>query len=389
MKGFNKKYLGFGIAVAMLAGGVSCKRDGFSGPELSAATDGFELTTSFAVTDTIVNLGADETISFSAAFNQKVSWEIVVTGVKSGAEKTFTGIGEFIDPSQAIFEGRASSARFFSSDEYVRADLSILGLDSVYSIDSLETVLFYSYHRKVLSGVKHIVIDNFESSGAYKYSPVSLAVATDALDSDVDFIANESIVVEGDRSFKMAGTDVNNNGWTGGMNSENLVDFYLVGNAMNLLIDSGIAPEDLYFNMYIYGTGHESTAVQLKVYEYDHKSFVKNDSVHELKTREDMRFDIFAPGPPPLAKNPYDQGINDGWIYDVEVSWTGWKLVSIPYSEFRAANDLLFGGNGDRVKESWRICGMAVSLLAFPTTGVYTETYIDQLVITQGGRFQK
>lgn len=394
MKGFNKKYLFIGIAVALVAGGVACKKNkDFSGAEIAEAKEGFGLTTPFVATTNLVNLGSGETVGFSASFNQRVSWELVVEGLNSGATKTLTGLGEFFVAENVVFDGRATSERFFMSDEYVVAKLMVSGADTVFTVDSIETIRSYSYHRKEISGVKHIVIDNFETSGAFKYSPVSLAIATDALDSDVDFIAEENIVVEGARSYKMSGQDDNNNGWTGGMNSENLIDFYLFPNESQLLIDSGIDPEDLYFNIYIYGTGKESTAVQLKVYEFDHTSLYvpKEDSTYYISNREEMRSAIYQAGVggPPTAKTPYDQSINDGWIFDISVDWTGWKLASIPYSSFRAANEFIAGAGGDRIKESWRICGMAVSLLAFPTTGLYTETYIDQLVITQGGIFQK
>lgn len=147
----------------------------------------------------------------------------------------------------------------------------------------------------------------------------------------------------------------------------------------------------MYFNLYVYGTGHENTTVEFKVYEYDHKTFINQDSVEApIKNREDIRYALYQEvDGTPVAKTPYDQSVYDGYIYDQEVTWTGWKLVSIPYSYFRPANDFLTGGGGDRIKESWRIYGMAISLLSYPSTGFYTETYIDQLVITQGGRFQK
>jgi hypothetical protein len=392
MKVLNNKYLLLGVGLALLAGGIACKKKKeFSGPDLSIAKDGFELTSTFDVSDTVVNLGINETIGFSAAFNQKVSWEVVLTGLESKAEMTYNGTGEYFVAEDVQFDGRSGTNRFFINDEYVNASLTVLGLDSVFSIDSIETIQSYSYHGKVINGVKHIVVDNFEQAGGLKYGPVSLAVADDALDSRLEFLADTNFSVEGSRSFKMAGNDDNNNGWMGGINSENLVDFYLVQDTSRLLIDSGIDPANLFFNIYIYGAGYESTAVQLKVYEYDHKTFIQGDTVVPLLTREDMRFDIFQAGVggPPTAKTAYDQGVNDGWIFNVEVSWTGWKRVSIPYTSFWAANEFTAGAGGDRKKESWRICGMAVSLLAFPATGIYSEVYVDELVITQGGRFQK
>lgn len=372
----------------------SCKRNKFAGPELATAKEGFALTSSFSSTSDLLSFNsADPTLGFSASFNQKVTWKVIVEGLNSGAKKSFSGTTTGFDETTVLFDGRANGVPFFQSDEYMRAMLLVEGIKDTMFIDSLETVKAYTYHKKTRNGVKHVLVDDFESTSSGKYAPVSLAIATDALDSDIDFIADTNYFVDGFRSYKMLGRDDNNNGWSGGMNSENLIDFYLVQDTSQLLIDSGIKPEDLYFNMYVYGTGKSNTTVEFKVYEFDHDSIYisSEDSTYYVNNRQDMKNAIFQPGVggPPTAKQAYDQTINDGWIYDQEVTWTGWKLVSVPYSQFRAANDLAMGGNGDRVKESWRICGMAVSLLSYPTTGMLTETYIDYLTITQGGRFQQ
>lgn len=384
--------LGFLVLLGGLSGTSSCKRKSFAGPELSSAQEGFAFTSAFQANKPLLSFNdVDPTIGFSASFNQKVSWEVVVHGLASGAKRKYTGTGDAFTADQIVFDGRANGVPFFRSDEYLRAELLILGLNDTTVVDSIETINGYSYHRQVRHGVKHIVVDDFEQSSGSKYAPVSLAVATDAADNGIEFIADTNNLTQGVRGYKMLGRDVNNNGWCGGMNSENLVDFYLVQNPTQLLIDSGVKPEELYFNMYVYGTGKANSTVEFKVYEFDHKSLyvAAEDTTYIINNRADMLKAISDGGGPPLAREPYDQSVNDGWIYDQVITWTGWKLVSVPYSQFRAANDLLSGGNGDRVKESWRICGMAVSLLSYPTTGNLVETYIDYLTITTGGKFQQ
>ena len=79
------------------------------------------------------------------------------------------------------------------------------------------------------------------------------------------------------------------------------------------------------------------------------------------------------------------QSVSDGWIYDIIVDWNGWKQVSIPYSAFRAANDPLTGGGGNRIKQPGRISAVAVSLLSYPTTGEFVKSYIDFLTVTENG----
>jgi len=192
-----------------------------------------------------------------------------------------------------------------------------------------------------------------------------------------------NILVSGLNSFYMTGDDINKNSWSGGINSERLMDFYDVASISALLIDSGINPDELYFNIFVYGTGKEGSALEIKVYELDDKVGGKTDSI---KTRQDI-VNYVIEGKP-IFKNTFDQTENDAYIYNFNVDWTGWKMVSVPYSQFIASKDINTGGNGDREKKSFRIVGAAISLLSLPE-GNKTELYIDNFFITQGGRFQR
>ncbi len=394
-----KNILQVALGAAVLLS-VSCKREGFSGPEIVAADSNFKIVDSLKSTQPSVsfsNFSLNPTVGFSAKFNQKVSWELTINGLGSGAAKVYSGTSDGFKDDEIVWDGRATGVPFFRPDEDVSVYLVVLGRIDTLTIDSMETEKAFTYHDKTINGVKNIVVDDFENGtgtgGSYSAISVGSGVSPDQADTDIEFAFQQDKVVEGNWGYKMQGMDVNNNGWSGGMNSQNLVDFYMKSDIQQLLIDSGVNPEDLFFNMYIYGAGKPNTSVQFKVYEDDSKSYIDTTSGSPIElpiaSREDLRLSIFNPAAKDIPKEVYRQDINDGWIYDIEVSWVGWKLVSVSYAQFRAANELITGGNGDRIKESWRICGMAISLLSFPTTGVLTETYIDHLVITEGGRFQQ
>ena len=130
-------------------------------------------------------------------------------------------------------------------------------------------------------------------------------------------------------------------------------------------------PENLYFNLYIRGTGQSNTAIELKAYELD-----------SADSKADLASIIGT-----YVYNSGAQANNDGWIYDIVVDWEGWKLVSIPYSKFKPSSDLTTGGNGNRTKEPWKVTGMAVSLLSYPTPGLNVSADIDYVVISEGGPF--
>jgi hypothetical protein len=124
-------------------------------------------------------------------------------------------------------------------------------------------------------------------------------------------------------------------------------------------------PGDLYVNMYVYGVLNQ-TSLQVKLYEID--DFANFPSVN------------------PSYVYGNNQDSNDGWIYDMTTNWTGWKLVSIPYSDFKRANDPVYGGNGNGVKEPNKVTGMAITLTsqdAYPSG----ELYIDMVNLTTYGPF--
>jgi hypothetical protein len=174
----------------------------------------------------------------------------------------------------------------------------------------------------------------------------------------------------------MYGTDENFNGWLVSKNHARLLELLSADNVEDLPISSDVSPDDLYFNIYIYGDkNYESTTIELKVYEVDDPRF---------ETREDLRgLAVSADATASLSST--SQAISDGWIYDIIVNWNGWKQVSIPYSAFRAANDPLTGGGGNRIKQPGRISGLAVSLLSYPTSGKFVKSYVDFLTITENG----
>ena len=384
-------FLSISVFSAVIGLGA-CKPDKI-GPDLFPATSSFSILENFKSSSNSVNFGnAGSNVSFSAKFNENVSWEIELKGLSNGAVANWSGNGTEFDADDVLWLGKSNGVPFFSTGEYVNAYLKILGHDSIYQIDSIKVESAYSYQLQTINGVKHIVIDDFEKISSKRYAPVSLAASPDGADSETNFIASSNTFIQGSRSYYMIGRDDNKNSWCGGINNENLIDFYLVDSESKLRIDSGINPNDLYFNIFVYGTGKPNTSVQLKVYELDAKSYVNatGDTVM-INSREDMRNYVYNDATLPPTVNTfaaYNQANNDGYIYDIEVTWVGWKLVSAPYAKFKPANDFLMGGNGDRKKESWRVAGMAISLLSQPTPGALVDTYIDYLVITQGGKFQ-
>lgn len=374
---------------------ASCTKKEQIGPEIKSATKDFEFTQEFTVTKPQFNSLTDKP-DFIAKFKEEVSWKLRLIGlvqegdnlVPSGAEQIFTGLSDGFDGTNIDWDAKSNNIQFFRFNQKVATELTITGIREKFYGDTFTLKYTIPYHNVVYNGIKHIIVDGFENpltagnpSGCLDI--LGKGKSTDALDSKIDFDRVNIRPINGYFCYKMRGKDDNRNSWSGDVYSEFLFNFYR--NATNegaLLIDSGIDPKDLYFNIFIYGQGSNSSGVQIKVFEIDSKI---GGQTADLKSRKDLLDFAKEGSPDPI--NRYLQSENDGWIYNVTVNWTGWKLVSVPYSDFQAAQNPAAGGNGDRKKESWRICGASLSLLSEPP-GNLNEVYLDLFTITQNGRFQ-
>jgi hypothetical protein len=383
----------FGVAATIFT--ASCTKKEQIGPEIKSATKDFKFVQELTVTKTQFNSLTDKP-DFEAKFNEEVSWKLRLIGlipegdklVPSGAEQIFTGLSDGFDGNTIDWDARSNNIQFFRFNQKVATELTITGIREKIYGDTFTLRYSIPYHNVVYNGIKHIIVDGFENvlqaanpSGCLDI--LGKGKSTDVNDADIDFDRVNVRAVNGYFCYKMKGRDVNRNSWSGDIYSEHIFNFYRnVGSVSSLLIDSGISPNDLYFNIFIYGQGSSSAGVQVKVFEVDSKPGGRTEHV---KSRQDIL--EFAKAGTPDPTNRYLQSENDGYIYNVVVNWHGWKLVSIPYSEFRPNIDPGAGGNGDRKKESWRICGASLSLLSEPA-GNLNEVYLDLFTVTQKGKFQ-
>ncbi|HSZ24962.1 MAG TPA: hypothetical protein VK766_04555, partial [Cytophagaceae bacterium] len=83
----------------------------------------------------------------------------------------------------------------------------------------------------------------------------------------------------------------------------------------------------------------------------------------------------------------FNQNANDKYIYQIGVTWTGWQLVSFNYSQFKVPNT--GGGLGNNQLNPNRLCGMALELDSYPTQSFEVSAYVDMVVVTENGIFQK
>jgi len=355
----------------------ACKREAMVGNEEKFASSNFAIQTAFDVNKvspnfSISNLKTNDPLFFSATFNEEVSWTIHIVGDSSKAEKDIKGKSNVINKTNAWWQGESNGPNQFSVADTCTATLTILGVkEPIVLAKKIVIGLMWSQHNRIIDGVRYFVVDDFEDASSPK---AMTSVSTDQLDNgSPSYAFTYGSRAQGLKSMHMEGYDANGNGWLLSANHLLLTEMVsantVADTAKNL---SSTNPDNFYFNIYIKGYGKANTTIELKAYELDSAS---------------SKFALYNAIKTGYVYTTAEQGKNDGWIYDIVVDWEGWKLVSIPYSKFRAANDLAYGGNGNRIKEPWKITAMAVSLLAYPTTTVEVEADVDNIVVTEGGPY--
>lgn len=353
---------------------VSCKTDEV-GPDLKTVGSDFDPNNLTFTTELELRTDFNRTPKIEADWGEEASYDLTITGLTSGAVKSYSGTASTFEE---VWEGKSSNIYFFRSGEKAKVELKLFGYEETFVCsDSIIVTKPFVWNRETVKGVKYFLLDGFDNLAEI---PLNLEGSSpDANDIDVEFYASDEVSIHETNSLYLKGTDLNNNGWSGDVYHEHLGLLLNKSTSQlgSLPIDSGIDPKDLYVNAFIYGTGAEGSTIEFKISEVD--------GGDTLNTREDISVWLNA-GSPIDELTQYRTADNDSWIYDVSVTWEGWKLVSVPYSQFRAANDPALGGSGDRIKETFRISGFTVSLLSFPKTGLETSAYVDCIMFTTGGR---
>jgi len=353
---------------------TACKREEMVGDKVFVVSSNpllpnTKLTVNNSAPDfSVSNKKTGTALFFAAAFSTDVSWKIVINGSASRATREIKGVGKSINLSNSAWEGDASSVVFFQKGDSCTASLYVLGIDTAIASTHLVIKKMLSYKNRTVDNVRYLLVDDFD--GNHGGTAGMTAASADVQDAALSYFIGNEQRINGSNCFHMEGTDVNNKGWVFSMNHYALVEM------VSAYLDSNIAAtseENFYINLYIRGTGKVNSAVAVKLLEYDY-----------AKTREQLRDTITKQG---FVFTPSVVKTCDAWVCSIPVNWEGWRLVSIPYSRFKADNNLTAGGNGNRVKEPWKITSMAVSLLSDPAFGSSVAVDIDFVVLSEGGPF--
>ena len=343
---------------------ASCTRtskdESYLGPKVITAPDGFQVlgdTMGFKFT----NLGTEVDFTnggvsyFDAKFSSEVSWQVEITNKRNGAKKTLFGTNTGLDLITSAWTGNADY------QDPCDAKLTVTGyFDASKNIKVTSKSFVIGKGKDYNDGIKNHLIVDFEG-GAGLATPYS-----DPLDGMLK--SNPEYgdsAAHGKFSFRIAGNDINKNGYIAGVDMKNLVE--LTGKIKET------NPSDVYLNMYVKGFGKQNTGLNILIYELDSLNVNSQASINGAKII-------------PESLHGELGNSTDRWIKEINVNWVGWKLVSIKYSEFAKPNNK--GCNGNCNLEPHKLRAMSIGLDSYPVTGYEAEFAVDYIMFTEGGPFK-
>lgn len=301
---------------------------------------------------------------FTNTLSHEVTWFIEFKGSMSHADKKYTGTSNSIDSLNMKWDGSADGNRFFMQGDTVYYTISFLGSAINYtgqfyisSTSPKGPIKYDGTFRALAPGdtVLYHLIDDMGDGGAAGIR----TSYTDAADGNGagQFFVSPALQVDGHFSYYMKATDNNSNTYCGGASGESLIEQYYATSESD--------PSKVYVNAYIYGYGRANTTLTFQSFEND--SWNPGDPIPGVR--------------PPAATN-------DMWYAMVQVDWLGWKLVSIPYSSFKSANNPASGGGGNRIREPQKMAGFGIELDSYPNGGSTVELSVDAIYLTTNGIFR-
>lgn len=320
MKECIKRY--YLLLWASLALVTSCNwsDDGFISPDLFVASENFDFVIPFEANKDSVNFENEEVL-FAGKFNEKVTWNITISGLKSGAIRQFYGQSDELGESakwQGKTNGSIKETKLFLEEECV-VELRIMGIETLY----LDTV-------RIVKTLKYgFLFSDFENGSGSLVAPwfsPSTQDKEDIILAKVDESGNAS---QGKGSLLLEGTDVSNNYYIGNIGYNNIGP-----------IKTGTTiPDSLFFNVYVRGSGGASKAkIEFQFTEFD----------------------------------------KENWHYQIPTTHVGWKYFSIPYSAFIKTEISEFG---NEAQDPHGITLMTMLLSSVPS-GSKVDVAIDYPVLT-------
>lgn len=323
------------LIISLISVGLSaCRKENtFEGPSINEINSKFTILEPFKVNKTSADFETSNAI-FTARFNKIVSWKITIKGSISKATKIITGESKVIDATNATWNGSTSVFPLFKA-ENCTATLLIASEN-----DSTSTTLAISKTKPLPTGAR--MIANFENGLDPNWTKFfQSGAAMECL------VKSDNFAPEGNKYLNMGGTV--NWDWLIG-----LVDFNARAYQNNVTFPFSTNPENEYFNVLIYGD--PSTNLTKALFQF----------------KEDENGD-----------GVFDGTKEDEYDYSIDVTWSGWRLVSVKYADIvTLVNGNPASPNGNKQHNPDKISKISFLQLADPNLG-FAKCKLDLMTFTQ------
>jgi len=306
---------------------TSCRKDEIDvveGPELNDIYGVFGVVTNLSASQSNVDFAANQTVAFNCELSKITNWKLTITGQTSGAEKIVEGTGKLLNASVFTWRGETTNFPIF------KAETCDVMLTFEGESDTLSTTVTID-QPKVNQG---FVVADFETGWVGGWS--SFIQSGGMMDFN---IKTNSAAPQGNSYYNMQG-EVNWD-WLVGLVNFNAAAY---GAATLPISDNA---DNLYFNALIYGEpGMPNSRV---LFQFDED--------------EDQN-------------GAFNGGTEDQFALEILVTWEGWQLVSIKYS------DLTGNGIGGGVHNPNKINAINMLHLADPSSGL-AKSKLDYIIFTE------
>jgi len=363
----------------------------------------------FSVTNTVP-------FFFKAKFDKSITWKLTIIGDISGATKTFVGTSAQLDSLTALWRGEQDSLYYFTNEtcKVCLSDYYPVDKNNVYntllqnsvivepaaklttcmsiqitnpkSLPANAIAIFNTKRTDGKKGAYGVFYDSEQCGGnAEASSDVFIDGVLTCLSKEyLPFSKNGGPIqrfykptaggapINSSYYFKLKGTDSYNNDYYMGR-----IELFKGSAAYGTFLDNnkGVKPEDLWFNVFVYGTG-DGAKLNYSVKEDD-----DTDNKFNIGRTKPCGFTIaYTDSVAKIAAGTMD----DAFEYAITLDFIGWKLISVRYSDFGLVARDGFNSNGKGEHNPDNIYAIQFSLVA-PDKGKSGQAIFDYPVMTIGG----